>query len=191
MTQRHIRNSSPRHIGGQPVVLVMDHTVAGSLDERQRANRQRALHNGWVRLACLPVPEPRVANDLTEASHTDRLEAVVRRSCPSEDLLRHPLALAITHGAHALPRVRLLQYLGPRVEDGGDARDEGETWLGPEVRPEGEADEMVGWPDGLGFETLEAEVEVDRPGVVNYVSYSIEDPRVDWVAGEEAAIWVR
>lgn len=190
MTQRHIRNSSPRDIGGQPVVLVMDHTVAGSLDERQRANSQRALYNGWVRLACLPVPEPRVAHDLAEARHTDRLEAVVRRSRPGQDLLRHPLALAIAHGAHTLPRVRLLQYLRPRIENGGDARDEGESWLGSEVRPEGDADEMVGWPDRLSFETLEAEVEVDRPGVVDYVSYSVENPRVYWVAGKEATIWV-
>lgn len=183
MTQRHIRNSSPRDICGQPVVLVMNHAVARSLDERQRAHRQRALHDGRVRLACLPASEPRVADDLAKTRHADGTEAVIPRGGRGKDLLRHPLALAVAHRADTLPRIRLLQYLGPRVEDSGNARDKSEGWFGAEVRPQGEADEVVRRPDRLGFEALEAEVEVDRPGVVDYVSDSVEDSRVRWVAG--------
>lgn len=192
MTQRHVRDSSPHDVDRQPEMLVMDQAVARGLDERQRADRQRALRDGWVRLARLPAPKPRVAHDLAETRHADGLEAVAPRRRRGEHLLRHPLALAVAHGPHAFPRVRLLQYLGARrVEDGGNAGDEGEGWLGPEARPYGEIDEVVGRPDRPGFEALEAEVEVHRPGVVDDGRHCVEDPRVDRVAGGKATRWVR
>lgn len=50
---------------------------------------------------------------------------------------------------------------------------------------------MVGRPDRLGFEALEAEVEVDGPGVVDDGRHCVEDPRVERITGRKASSWVR
>lgn len=50
---------------------------------------------------------------------------------------------------------------------------------------------MVGRPDRLVFEALEAEVEVDGPGVVDDRCYGVEDSRVDRVGWGKAFAWIR
>lgn len=50
---------------------------------------------------------------------------------------------------------------------------------------------MVGRPDCLGFEALEAEVEVDGPGVVDDGRHGVEDSRVERIGGRKASAGVR